>query len=68
MSGHMVSSTKGFRGLGIWGIRSTALWWEAEKQPRRPGPKGFSQACRLPLPGIYMHVCVLVSVCMRVYL
>lgn len=51
MSGHMVSSTKGFRGLGIWGIRSTALWWEAEKQPRRPGPKGFSQACRLPLLG-----------------
>lgn len=51
MSGHIVFSTKGFRGLEIWGIRSTALWWEAEKQPWRPGPKGFSQASCLPLLG-----------------
>lgn len=27
MSGHTALCTKGFRGLEIWGIRSTALWW-----------------------------------------
>lgn len=47
MSGRIVSSPKGFRGLEIWGVCSTALWWEAEKQPQQPGPQGFSQASRL---------------------